>query len=162
MHYLTQLSFSKLLFLITAFLITSIIGFFLIDLFTINPLNMSGNGNVGIIPMIFALPSYAAFTIFISTFSYKILQYFTKKWALLALLFIFILFVSIANELLVFTNALITHLGGGPNEPNSLIYQYGWFNQYTNTLYFNWFTFNIGVYLAVIISCILRLGKTNT
>ena len=40
-----------------------------------------------------------------------------------------------------YTNGLIIALGGTPSDPESRIYRFGWFNQYTNSLFFNVYTF---------------------
>lgn len=66
---------------------------------------------------------------------------------LILIIFCLLLVMAIIN----YRNELINSLGGPPTDPESRIYRFGWFNQYTNSMYFNIYTFLITHIIAVII-----------
>ncbi|MFC5402514.1 hypothetical protein [Cohnella soli] len=49
------------------------------------------------------------------------------------------------------THELLRELGGGTGKPDSVIYRFGWLNQYTNNLFLNGYTFVAGISLAALI-----------
>lgn len=50
-----------------------------------------------------------------------------------------------------YRSELIVALGGTPSNPDSQIFRYGWFNQYTNSIYFNAYTFILTHSIAIAI-----------
>jgi hypothetical protein len=78
-----------------------------------------------------------------------------------------ILFLSLISctlliyQIINYTNELIIALGGTPTNPNSRIYRFGWFNQYTNSIYFNVYTFLLTHILAIIIGVLSTIRKRS-
>lgn len=124
-------------------ILLSLLGFYLIEnIFTIKPNVTSGNGNLGILIIFLLSPIFIASYFFTYKMAREISYNIKKKR-----IRVFILSLSlICSIILVFQivnyiNELIIALGGTPSNPDSRIYRFGWFNQYTNSMYFNLFTF---------------------
>jgi hypothetical protein len=69
---------TKLLITVMLFVL-SIILFYLVNLFTIDPKRTSGNGNLGLIPMMFAVPIFITFNLFYFLILYNYLGTISKK-----------------------------------------------------------------------------------
>jgi phosphoglycerol transferase MdoB-like AlkP superfamily enzyme len=142
------------------FMLLSIIGFVLIDLTTINPVHYSGNGNFAILFTIPTVPLYLIFLYLLGRLVYKGSKRMTAKryfylLGILLMVTIILIFLEIR-----FIKQLMYLLGGGPEIPESRIFRFGWYNQYTNTFYFNWITFCLGmVFSTVLSSSVARLKR---
>lgn len=139
----------------------SFLGFFIIEnIFTIKPDVISGNGNLGLLIIMLFSPVFIA-----SNFlTFKLVKEKTNHvknrkinaWILLlSLLFCLFLMAAIVN----YANELVIALGGTPADPDSRIYRFGWFNQYTNSIYFNVYTF-LMTHLLVVIAAVLSVKST--
>ncbi|KKK36825.1 hypothetical protein WQ57_17355 [Mesobacillus campisalis] len=135
----------------------SIVFIFLVDLFTFNPNVTSGNGNPG---LLFVVPAAALFALFARSLwkglgRIDVSSIMRMKMGLGAFA-LFLLFCLLEYKFMV---NLITSLGGPPEIISSKIYRYPWLNQYTNTLFINFYTLGIvvnGVILLKIIACSIR------
>lgn len=132
---------------------------FLIDLMTFKYFKISGNGNPALIAVFIFLPVHLTFLVLL----YRFIQYFIKKQrrrTRMFLLFslVIVLFFSIYKEI-NFIQSLLKDLGGGPHDLESVIYRFGWLNQYTNTIYFNFYTFSIVTSLVIIICVLINIKK---
>lgn len=124
----------------------SFFGFYLIEhVFTVKPHVISGNGNLGILVIFLFTP------VFISSWVYtfklvkeKIVK--DSKMTIGILLFALALFVLLMIVINDYTSELITALGGTPANPESRIYRFGWFNQYTNSLYLMFIPLSYPIY----------------
>lgn len=135
------------------FVLLSFLGFYLIEnVFTIEPQVTSGNGNLGMLIILLLSPIF--FVSYFYTFKktrevfYKVQKKIIKALILSLLLILEVVLVFFNIE---YTNELIIALGGTPSDPDSRIFRFGWFNQYTNSIYFNLYTFLLTHILAVII-----------
>lgn len=139
--------------------VVTLIGFLFIEkVMTIQPEFVSGNGNLGIAFMFIILP----FFILSFYLTYKQIRRLLLKlntWIVnLIVLLLCVISVWLLTVTLVdFINELVRALGGPPTEENSRIYRYGWFNQYTNSFYFNIYTFLIAHIVAVAASSLISL-----
>jgi ABC-type Fe3+ transport system permease subunit len=146
-------------------ILLSFLGFYVIEnTFTIKPNVISGNGNLGILIIMLLSP------IFILSYylTYKLgreVSYnaTTRKLRVFILSLAFICCSLLIFPIVNYTNELIIALGGTPSNHESRIYRFGWFNQYTNSMYFNVYTFLLTHTLAVIIGILsaIRKNKTN-
>lgn len=136
-------------------LILCILFIYLVDLFTINHNVISGNGNLG---LLFMFPALIIFLLF----AYSIwiclanLQLPTKTWMFISFGSFFLLLLFCYLEY-TFVLQLIDSLGGTPEIETSKIYRYSWLNQYTNTLFINFFTLSIFISGVVLLRSFLRL-----
>ena len=150
----------KLIFWILSFLF-SFFGFYLIEhLFTVNQHVTSGNGNLGILVIFLFTP------VFISSwiFTYKLAKAkFVKnnKMTIGILLFALAGCVLLMIAINDYIGELIIALGGTPDNPESRIYRFGWFNQYTNGLYFNVYTFFLTHIIAIILGILSAMRKAK-
>ncbi|MGE7601394.1 hypothetical protein ACQKL5_02700 [Peribacillus sp. NPDC097675] len=134
-------------------ILLSFLGFYLIEnMFTINPDVWSGNGNFGILIMllfspIFILSYFLTYKMSREISYNKLKRKISVVILTLALISCTLLILPIVN----YTSELIIALGGTPSDPDSKIYRFGWFNQYTNSIYFNVYTFLLTHIIAVII-----------
>lgn len=120
-----------------------IIFIYLVDVFTINPSVTSGNGNVG---LLFLIPALIVFSLFARSF-WRILgsiQLKSSTWVLIRFggIILLLLFCFLEYH---FTINLINKLGGAPGNESSRIYRYPWLNQYTNTVFINFYTLGLMV-----------------
>ncbi|MFL0363997.1 hypothetical protein ACH0BF_13360 [Pseudobacillus sp. 179-B 2D1 NHS] len=141
-------------------LFLSFLGFYNIEhLFTIKPDETSGNGNLGMLVILAFSPIFA-----MSCFlTYKLVRGSVRGWKMRAL----ILVLSTASCLLLillvisYKNELVVELGGPPDHPQSKIYRFGWINQYTNSIYFNAYTFFFIHLLAVMVGLLSTIKRDN-
>ena len=142
----------------TSLLIT-FAGFYMVEhLFTILPERISGNGNLGLLVIMILLPFLAASLVLTVASARRI-----GKTVPLRLKFILPITVTVIAILLgcILYNVveLIHALGGTPDNPKSRIYRYGWFNQYTNSFYFNTYTFLLVHTLSCSAGLLSVIGK---
>ena len=57
---------------------------------------------------------------------------------------------------------LRTQLGGFTNDPSSVVYRFGWLNQYTNTLYYNAPILLFGLSLSIFIGWLMEWSVRKT
>ncbi|MDQ0888541.1 hypothetical protein QFZ81_003629 [Paenibacillus sp. V4I9] len=138
-------------------LLLAIVLFFLVNLFTLEyrgeGYGISGNGNLGLLFIFPAVPVYLFMLIFVYKVGGSYYRH-RKNITTLSVILLSLLCFSVYGECYLI-HSLLHHLGGGPNSPDSVIYRFGWLNQYTNTLYFNFYSFTIGVLLTLLIcSCV--------
>jgi len=134
-------------------LLVSLAGFLVIQhIFTIDPDRISGNGNLGILVMI----AFAPF--FITSFFMTVRRVGEsghiknkKKWMVALLLVLSGIVIFFEMD---YINDLVKALGGGPGVLESRIYRFGWFNQYTNGIYFNIYTFTLFHILAFLVGIV--------
>ncbi|MGG3564677.1 hypothetical protein ABES03_24075 [Neobacillus rhizosphaerae] len=144
------------------FMVLSLIGFALIAASTMNPSQYSGNGNFAILFTLPTVPLYLLFLYYLSRWIYKIINGISMKNRLtflgcMAVVFLVLIFLEVR-----YIQNLVILLGGGPERPESRIYRFGWYNQYTNTIYFNWITFSLGMIISVMISIGYSLIKKSS
>lgn len=128
---------------LTLLLASCLFALFLIDSVTVRPDVISGNGNVALLIMFPALFLFLAFYLQWATVCFR---WFGKRKRSHVKGCLFLLALLILAGLWAewqFASHLISALGGGPDVPQSRIYRFGWFNQYTNTLFFNVATFGV-------------------
>jgi phosphoglycerol transferase MdoB-like AlkP superfamily enzyme len=152
----------KLIIICFIFMILSLIGFVLIAGSTMNPSQYSGNGNFAILFTLPTVPLYFIFLYYLRRWFFNVTRRLSVKNRLtflgcLAVVFVVLIFLEVR-----YIQNLVILLGGGPESPESRIYRFGWYNQYTNTLYFNWITFILGMVLSVIISIGYSLIKKSS
>lgn len=118
--------------------VLSLVFIYLVNLFTFKPHVISGNGNLGLLFVGPALIIFAFFAISLwkglGNLSLKSSTSIMIGFGAFAL---FILFCILEYK---FAAELVNDLGGSPKEPASKIYRYPWLNQFTNTIFINFFT----------------------
>lgn len=122
-------------------LFLSIVFIYLVNLFTFKPYVISGNGNLG---LLFVVPALAFFSLFVrSLWGYLVaLKLKSNIWIKIGwVAFAILLLLSILEYKLAID--LVNHLGGSPKIESSKIYRYPWLNQYTNTMFINFYTLGI-------------------
>lgn len=118
--------------------------------------SISGNGNPGIIALFIGLIFLVIFSIYMGSLFIKYFKKPTKKTVLvllptsLVLIFVSMIFAEINKVKL-----LHQHLNGFTNEENSIVYRFGWINQYTNSLFFNWYILIAAVSLTLLVAWIV-------
>ena len=135
-------------------LILSVVFIYLVDLFTIKPHVISGNGNLG---LLFVVPALAFFIMFVrslwrylGTLKFKSTTWMKIGWGAFAILLLLSFFeYKLAID-------LVNDLGGSPKIASSKIYRYPWLNQYTNTLFINFYTLGIMATGTTILSIFIR------
>lgn len=137
----------------------SFLGFYLIEhIFSVKPHVVSGNGNLGILVILLFTPVFICSWIY--TFKLvKVKSVKNPKNSIGILLFAIAVCVLLVTGINDYKSELILALGGTPGNPESRIYRFGWFNQYTNSLYFNVYTFILSHLLIVISGLISALRK---
>ncbi|KRE52203.1 hypothetical protein ASG85_03500 [Paenibacillus sp. Soil724D2] len=154
---------SSFYFWLLTFLFISASSFYLIDLMTFRARPsgaISGNGNPAIIIILVAIPIYAVLLVMTSMFFYNVKRVTRIKKGLIIFFISLLLVFCVLGEI----NEVKWHLdtlNGGPNSSNSIIYRWGWFNQYTNTIFFNVNSFVFGIALSGMLGCILSIKKNR-
>ncbi|MBG9588523.1 hypothetical protein ABE26_16110 [Cytobacillus firmus] len=152
---------SKKLILWSLCFMFSFFGFYLIEhFFTVKPHVVSGNGNLGILVIFLFTP------VFISSwvYTFKLVKAKVVKDSKITIgIFLFALAGCVLLMIAIhdYTSELIIALGGTPDNPESRIYRFGWFNQYTNSLYFNVYTFFLTHIITVILGILSAMRKAK-
>jgi hypothetical protein len=109
--------------------------------FSFSPESFSGNGNPVILLFPFVLLTFSLFgyELFLRL---KEASYKKAAWRNVVLCS-FILFLAASMLEFVYFNELIQKLGGPPTDEASRIFHFPWLNQYTNTIFVNFYTFLI-------------------
>ena len=132
--------------------VLSYIGFFLIEnIFTIRPDVISGNGNLGILVIIGFLPIFLVSYFFTYKLTREISLNLENKVKVVLLAISVICCAFLILQIVNYIDELIIALGGSPANPDSRIYRFGWFNQYTNSIFFNAYTFLLTHIVAVVL-----------
>jgi ABC-type maltose transport system permease subunit len=143
-------------------LVFTVILFVLIDVFTLknDREGVSGNGNPGLLFIIPVIPLYIAMLVYVYRISQK--YFFSQNNPRLYLgIFIALALACIFGEYQQIQSHLRA-LGGGPSTPDSVIYHFPWLNQYTNTMFFNLYTYILGILFVLLASLtIARLKRKN-
>ncbi|RSD27414.1 hypothetical protein [Mesobacillus subterraneus] len=120
-----------------------------IDLLTIEPHVVSGNGNPALLLII---PFFMVLTIYLTALFFFFKDVMNGRVKLLVSLILPLIILYSLSRIWSDSSELISMLGGGPDEPESRIYRFPWLNQYTNTIFFN-------IYLMVFLSGITVWGS---
>lgn len=144
--------------------IVNIFCFVLIDIFTVKPnshAGSSGNGNIGLIFDIIAIPFYLLFLfqIIVSVSPIIKSQLVTKPKNLITILLLVIILVGLILLQFYYYHSEIIKFGGDNTNPNSLIYNFDLINQYTNILFFNSYTFLIGIVISILLTVLFHFSK---
>lgn len=138
--------------ILVLYLVISIIGFYLVSLFTISPNVTSGNGNLALLFIPIALAFYITLVATIVKESNRLIVKLSMPFIVILVFVSCILLYLIIQEEIEFIYELYAALGGYSNNPNSKIYRYGLLNQYTNTIFFNFFTYCGGILVGLIVN----------
>ncbi|WP_339310221.1 hypothetical protein [Paenibacillus sp. FSL M7-0896] len=116
----------------------------------------SGNGNPGIVVLILSLILFAIFLIHLVVKSIEYLRKLppTITTMVIPSLAIVTLVLMIFGELNTIS-ALEQNLNGFTNEKDSVVFRFGWINQYTNTLFYNGYILMFGISIAMLLSCLI-------
>lgn len=138
----------------------------LVDLFTFKYEpggSTSGNGNPGLFILVPALLYSIGLFIYTFFFMKKLFASVHDKYVATMrvpiLLFCFILIFSLM-ALMEITD-LKTQLGGFADDPGSVIYRFGWLNQYTNTVFYNIYVLFVGMFISSFVSWSVVRGHLN-
>lgn len=155
-----DLSAKELLIILSALFSVSIIGLILIDKFTALPQHSSGNGNLALVVIFPLLPVLFSLGGFLSISSHR---YFAQKSNLICFVTLsgmLLLLISIINKQINFYNSLLTVLQefDRPISTDTLLIS---IDQYTNTMFFNQYTFAMWIILSIIIGAIVSRLKNK-
>jgi hypothetical protein len=144
-------------------LLFSFIGFITIEkLFTIPTDITSGNGNLGILVILGLSPFFiAAYFLTVKMTRTILADQDSKKLNMIILNLCFVSWFILLFAIMNYTNELVAALGGSPANENSRISHFGWFNQYTNSLFFNVYAFFLIYLSSVIIGVFSLVGKSD-
>lgn len=116
----------------------------------------SGNGNPGIVVLILSLILLAIFLIHLVLKSIEYLRMLPPTIATIvipALAMVTLVFM-IFGELNTIS-ALKQNLNGFTNDKDSVVFRFGWINQYTNTLFYNGYILMFGISIAMLVCCLV-------
>ena len=141
----------------------SLLGFLIIEnFFTIKPEGVSGNGNLGAVGMALVLPFLLLSLL--TTFRY-FLTVSKQASDRLVKVISFIGGFALIGVLLYFAidykNNVLESLGGPVSNPDSKIYGYPILNQYTNRVYYNFYTFALIHSISGLVGAIVGILNTE-
>lgn len=139
----------------------SLLGFIIIEhFFTIQPEGVSGSGNSGAIGIALVLPFLllSLFTTYryFSELSRNAKDKLNRIFAFVSGIILIGIFIYFANG---YKNDIIESLGGPTTDPNSKIYGFPLLNQYTNHVFFNFYTFGLVHTISGLIGGFVGLSK---
>ncbi len=142
-------------------LVINMAGFYLIYDLTVPPNTISGNGNPVLLLMVPVTVIFIALNVFLGIKVNHFLQRQSKLTTMLIITAMVAVFLVLLSAEITFVNHLMDQLGGRPDNPNLKIYGWGWLNQYTNSLYFNQYTFTMGLAVSVSLGAAVALLQTK-
>ncbi|WP_017187569.1 hypothetical protein [Alkalibacillus haloalkaliphilus] len=116
-------------------LVISAIGYYFVNVMTVSPDVISGNGNLGILVSILFLPVWVMGFYWSNRVARNISQNQQKVYLFVLVVVLLVSGSLLAIPLINSANELIDRLGGPPSEPESVIYRFAWLNQYTNSMF---------------------------
>lgn len=121
---------------------------------------ISGNGNPGILILFPSLLTLLILFIWTVSLSKWWLYDQRQRWGgrvhvMVPLVAVLLCVLSVFLELHMIEN-LRMQLGGFTNDPNSAVYRFGWLNQYTNTLFYNFPILLFGLSLSILIGWLME------
>ncbi len=123
----------------------SLLGFLVIEnFFTIQPKGISGSGNLGAVGIALVFP-FLLLSLF-TTYRYFFTLSNQAKNRLNRVITVitgFVLLGIFIYSSISYKNDIFESLGGSTTNPDSTIFQYPLLNQYTNHLFFNFYTFGL-------------------
>ncbi|WP_145333065.1 hypothetical protein [Paenibacillus xylanexedens] len=145
------------------FLIWNVLMVFAVDGMTIKHemgKGVSGNGNLGILalfPSVLTFLILCFWTAYVTKWWFYDQREYWGKWgnAAVSIVAAALCVLSVFWEIYIFED-LRVQLNGYTHDPESAVYRFGWLNQYTNTLYYNFPILLFGVSFAVIIGWVLE------
>lgn len=143
-------------------LVVSFSGFIVLEKgFTMPPDVISGNGNLGLL-VIFGLSPFFIASCFATVKITKnvLAGRSSRKLNVLILILCSVSCLFILFAIKDYATELIVALGGSPANENSRIYRFGWVNQYTNSLFFNVYTFLLTHVFSIIVG-VLSYERTK-
>ncbi|MEK4006554.1 hypothetical protein [Paenibacillus sp. FSL H3-0333] len=142
-------------------MILSILCVFAVDITTFKyrvGRGISGNGNPGLIAL--AL-SWTFFTVTLTLLAFIFVDFLKRKSNKLIQLAVATLsatlLISMVFAELRAINILEKNLNGFSSDRDSVVFRFTLINQYTNTLFYNWYILIFGIALALFISCLIVL-----
>ncbi|MFD1177993.1 hypothetical protein ACFQ3W_17020 [Paenibacillus puldeungensis] len=140
-------------------LLTSIILALLVDLFTLkyrSGHSVSGNGNPGVLFVIFGFVCLITLIITTSQLTKTYYQNHPDQRSnkILSCIFIVLFALMAAGEILKI-NVLRETLNGFTNHETSIVYRFGWINQYTNHLFYNIYVIGMGITISFFLGRLL-------
>lgn len=135
-------------------LILCMIFIYLVDLFTVGPNVTSGNGNLG---LVIVVPAIVVIFLFARSLWGVLgkLELSSSTWMKIGIGAL-VLWAAFCFLEYTFTINLINDLGGSPKVESSRIYRYPWLNQYTNTIFVNYYILGIIVTGVVILKFVFK------
>lgn len=115
-------------------------GLWIIETLTITPGQITGKENKALMAVIPFLMILAMYVTALFLFSKQFFQHIPKWRIPLTLVFLGVAVFTLM-KLGIRSNELFAALGGTPDDQGSTIFQYPWLNAYTNTLFFNIYSF---------------------
>jgi hypothetical protein len=145
------------------FLIWNVLMVFAVDGMTIKHemgKGVSGNGNLGILalfPSVLTFLILCFWTAYVTKWCFYDQREYWGKWgnAAVSVVAAALCVLSVFWEIYIFED-LRVQLNGYTHDPESAVYRFGWLNQYTNTLYYNFSILLFGISFAVIIGWVLE------
>jgi hypothetical protein len=125
--------------------------------FSFSPESFSGNGNPVILIFPFVLLTFGLFgyELFLKL---KDAVFIRTTWRNFVVCSFIVLLAACVLEVSYF-NELIQKLGGPPTNEESRIYRFPWLNQYTNTIFVNFYTFLIYASILTFFTSLFRWKK---
>lgn len=116
----------------------------------------SGNGNPGIVVLILSLILLAIFLVNLVLKSVESLRKLPQVVTTIVIpaIAMLTLVLMIFGELNTIS-ALEQNLNGFTNDQDSVVFRFGWINQYTNTLFYNGYILIFGISMAMLVSCLI-------
>ncbi|WP_342554435.1 hypothetical protein [Paenibacillus sp. FSL R7-0652] len=121
---------------------------------------VSGNGNLGILALVPALITFLIlcyWTAYLTKWWMCDQREYWGRWgnAVICTAALALCVLSVFWEIHFFED-LRVQLNGYTHDPESAVYRFGWLNQYTNTLYYNFPILLFGVSFSVIVGWVLE------
>lgn len=140
-------------------LLLNVLCIFAVDITTFKYKNggvISGNGNPGLIALTMGWILLLFLLIRVVFIAIEYLKKVSHKLSkvIIPTCLIVILALMILAEIR-FINLLGHNLNGFTNEKNSIVFRFGWINQYTNSLFYNGYILIFGVALALLVSWVM-------
>ncbi|KKO52635.1 hypothetical protein [Paenibacillus sp. DMB20] len=128
----------------------------LVDLFTFRLRwngHLSGNGNPGLFFVFLLIPLYAVLLFLTGLASRRFFREKMKGGSFSIGSFLFLIVTTAILSLLAYGyyHLIFNGLRGGPDQPDSAIFAWGRWNQYTNTAFINMITYSLGLVCSMIL-----------
>lgn len=121
---------------------------------------ISGNGNPALILIFLLAPGWIYICTMVGRISHRVYLEMGNGYKIASFVIqLSLLALCTIGEIIIIQRHI--SILGVPRDPNAVIYRWGWFNQYTNTIFINYVVFSLSILISNLVGMLLTLKSAG-